>query len=32
MGVPDATRGIRDGDLVRVDGSTGTVEILRPAQ
>jgi pyruvate,water dikinase len=31
MGVPDATRGIRDGDLVRVDGSAGTVEILRPA-
>src|SRR5438067_1886710 len=29
MGVADATRGIRDGDLVRVDGGTGTVEILQ---
>jgi len=28
MGVPDATRSLRDGDRIRVDGSAGTVEVL----
>jgi pyruvate,water dikinase len=30
MGVPEATRHIRDGDQVQVDGSAGTVELLSP--
>jgi phosphohistidine swiveling domain-containing protein len=32
MGIPDVTRRLRDGDLVRVDGATGTVEILDAAR
>jgi pyruvate,water dikinase len=28
MGVPSATRSLRDGDLVRVDGTAGTVEVI----
>jgi pyruvate,water dikinase len=32
MGVPGATKTLRDGDWIRVDGSSGTVEILRPAR
>jgi len=28
VGVPDATRLIRDGDLLRVDGDHGTVHLL----
>jgi phosphohistidine swiveling domain-containing protein len=31
VGVPDATRWIRDGEWVRVDGAAGTVEICRKA-
>jgi pyruvate,water dikinase len=29
MGIPDATRSLRDGDRVRVDGTVGTVEVLQ---
>lgn len=32
MGVPDATRSLRDGDRIRVDGSAGTVEVLSPEE
>jgi pyruvate,water dikinase len=32
MGVPAATKTLRDGDWIRVDGSSGTVEILKPAR
>jgi phosphohistidine swiveling domain-containing protein len=28
MGIPDVTRGLRDGDLVRVDGTAGRVEVI----
>jgi pyruvate,water dikinase len=28
MGIPDVTRGLRDGDLVQVDGTTGRVEVI----
>jgi pyruvate,water dikinase len=28
MGIPGVTRGLRDGDLVRVDGTTGRVEVI----
>ena len=32
VGVDDATRRIRDGERIRVDGTRGVVEILRPYQ
>lgn len=32
VGIGDATRTIRDGDRIRVDGTSGTVEILQPAR
>jgi pyruvate,water dikinase len=31
MGIPDATKRLRTGDVCRIDGHAGTVEILRRA-
>jgi pyruvate,water dikinase len=31
MSTGDGTRQLRDGDLCRVDGDAGTVEVLEPA-